>query len=483
MRALEETIRYRHRGPEETPWITTGFPGYDQRLLHYRPEDEFFAVQLRAEPGVESPPHRHLGALYSVTTKGRWGHDRDYIYGVGVYVYEPVDVIHRFLVPPDEGTELFTCGFGGVEMLSEDGEVLASLSVAEQVEMYFQAGEAAGLPRPTSCGTSRVRAVRLTTYGEMPEVTDVVEPTVQGPFDVIVRIGGAGLCRTDLHILEGQWKERSGVTLPYVLGHENAGWVQEVGPAVTTLSVGDPVIVHPQVSCGFCEGCRDGQDMRCANATFPGLDVDGGFADLLRTSARSLGEARPLAGAEGRRRAGRRRPDRLPRCPKGGRRAPTRGHGRGDRCRWSGAYRDPVPGRPDPGQDRGRRPVGRGARPGHEAGRRVHRRRRRRPGGRGARPRRRPGRGGGDGLRGGGVHAVRGHRHAPARRYLPAGGLRGEARHPGHRADVERGQHRGERGRHVQRPHRAHRGRRPRPGRPPHGGVPARRGARRHRRA
>ena len=134
-----------------------------------------------------------------------------------------------------------------------------------------------------------MRAARLHDYHEGKlRLEDVPEPTVQGPFDVIVRIGGAGLCRTDLHILEGQWKERSGVTLPYVLGHENAGWVQEVGPAVTTLSVGDPVIVHPQVSCGFCEGCRDGQDMRCANATFPGLDVDGGFADLLRTSARSL---------------------------------------------------------------------------------------------------------------------------------------------------------------------------------------------------
>ena len=64
--------------------------------------------------------------------------------------------------------------------------------------------------------------------------------------------------------------------------------VHEVGSAVTNVAFGDPVIVHPQVTCGFCEGCRHGQDMRCANAVFPGLDVDGGFADLLRTSARSL---------------------------------------------------------------------------------------------------------------------------------------------------------------------------------------------------
>jgi quercetin dioxygenase-like cupin family protein len=149
MSALDETIRYLHKDPEEVPWVTTGFPGYDQRLIHFRPDDDFFVVQLRAEPGVESPPHRHLGPLYSVTTKGRWGHDRDYVYGAGVYVYEPVDVVHRFLVPPDEGTELFTVGFGGVELLSDDGsEVLAALTVQQQVESYFALCEAAGLPRP-----------------------------------------------------------------------------------------------------------------------------------------------------------------------------------------------------------------------------------------------------------------------------------------------------------------------------------------------
>ena len=65
----------------------------------------------------------------------------------------------------------------------------------------------------------------------------------QGPLDVIVRIGGAGVCRTDLHILEGQWAEKSGVTLPYTIGHENAGWVHAVGDAVTNVGgrrQGDP---------------------------------------------------------------------------------------------------------------------------------------------------------------------------------------------------------------------------------------------------
>src|SRR6059058_4732731 len=81
--------------------------------------------------------------------------------------------------------------------------------------------------RPTYGGI-QMKAVRVHHYHELPTVEQVPEPTITGPWDVIVRIGGAGLCRTDLHIIEGQWAEKSGVTLPYTLGHENAGWVQEI---------------------------------------------------------------------------------------------------------------------------------------------------------------------------------------------------------------------------------------------------------------
>jgi NAD+-dependent secondary alcohol dehydrogenase Adh1 len=103
-----------------------------------------------------------------------------------------------------------------------------------------------------------------------------------------VRMGGAGLCRTDLHIQEGQWAEKSGVKLPYTLGHENAGWVHELGSAVSNVEVGDTVIMHPLVTCGLCRACRAGDDVHCENNTFPGISVDGGFADLLKTSARSV---------------------------------------------------------------------------------------------------------------------------------------------------------------------------------------------------
>jgi NAD+-dependent secondary alcohol dehydrogenase Adh1 len=105
--------------------------------------------------------------------------------------------------------------------------------------------------------------------------------------DVIVKVGGAGVCRTDLHILEGQWDDRSGVSLPYTLGHENAGWVHEVGAGVTNVAVGDTVILHPTPTCGLCRACRAGQDMHCENSSFPGLSTDGGMAELLLTSARA----------------------------------------------------------------------------------------------------------------------------------------------------------------------------------------------------
>jgi NAD+-dependent secondary alcohol dehydrogenase Adh1 len=133
-----------------------------------------------------------------------------------------------------------------------------------------------------------MKAARLHAYHDALKLDSIEEPKADGPFDVIVRIGAAGLCRTDLHIQEGQWAEKSGVTLPYTPGHENAGWVHEIGSGVTNVEVGDTVIVHPFISCGLCLPCRVGDDMHCLNGAFPGIGIDGGFADLLKTSARSV---------------------------------------------------------------------------------------------------------------------------------------------------------------------------------------------------
>jgi NAD+-dependent secondary alcohol dehydrogenase Adh1 len=133
-----------------------------------------------------------------------------------------------------------------------------------------------------------MKAARLHAYHEALKLDEVDEPKISGPLDVVVKIGAAGLCRTDLHIQEGQWAEKSEVTLPYTPGHENAGWVHEVGAGVTNVEVGDTVIVHPFITCGLCRACRRGDDMHCENGSFPGINRDGGFAEYLLTSARSV---------------------------------------------------------------------------------------------------------------------------------------------------------------------------------------------------
>ena len=135
---------------------------------------------------------------------------------------------------------------------------------------------------------STMRAVQVVGYHQPLEMKELPVPEVTGPLDVIVRIGGAGVCRTDIHILEGQWAGKSGVQLPYTIGHENAGWVHAVGSAVTNVAEGDKVIVHPLITCGLCRACRSGDDVHCENSLFPGIDTDGGYAEYLKTSARSV---------------------------------------------------------------------------------------------------------------------------------------------------------------------------------------------------
>ncbi|MGO1623417.1 alcohol dehydrogenase catalytic domain-containing protein [Flaviflexus sp.] len=93
-----------------------------------------------------------------------------------------------------------------------------------------------------------MKAVRIHEYEKMPSLDEVDNPKVTGPWDVIVKVGAAGLCRTDLHVIEGQWAPIQNPDLPYILGHENAGWVEEVGSAVSNVSVGDTVIMHPLVT-------------------------------------------------------------------------------------------------------------------------------------------------------------------------------------------------------------------------------------------
>lgn len=136
-----------------------------------------------------------------------------------------------------------------------------------------------------------MRAALLTQYREDFAMGDVPDPTISSPTDVVVRVGAAGFCRTDIHLWDGQFdaaQKAADIDLPFVCGHETAGWVQEVGDAVHHVAVGDAVLLHPLATCGYCKACRAGDDMHCVAGVFPGLFAPGGFAELVKTNARAV---------------------------------------------------------------------------------------------------------------------------------------------------------------------------------------------------
>jgi NAD+-dependent secondary alcohol dehydrogenase Adh1 len=126
------------------------------------------------------------------------------------------------------------------------------------------------------------------TSAQFVRYEDVPDPKIDKPTDVIVRIGGAGVCRTDLHIVEGIWRSKVDVNLPYIMGHENAGWVEAIGNGVESVRVGDAVICHPLVTSGHCLACRRGDDMHATDSRFPGINANGGYAQYLLSGERSL---------------------------------------------------------------------------------------------------------------------------------------------------------------------------------------------------
>jgi propanol-preferring alcohol dehydrogenase len=109
-----------------------------------------------------------------------------------------------------------------------------------------------------------------------------------GPGDVLVRVGAAGVCHSDLHILDAP--DALGMPIPVTLGHEIAGWIEAVGPGVTGLDRGQAVAIYGIVGCGRCVGCLGGRDNECRN-TAPGgigLSRDGGMAEFVVVPARQL---------------------------------------------------------------------------------------------------------------------------------------------------------------------------------------------------
>lgn len=141
-----------------------------------------------------------------------------------------------------------------------------------------------------------MKAVRFLEVGRPAEIVDLPKPA-PGPGEVLVRIAGAGVCHSDLHVLD----EGIGIAGPYTLGHENAGWIAELGEGVTGWKEGDPVAVYGPWGCGACHTCQTSAENYCErHATIPtyggGLGSDGGMAEyMIVPSARLLV---PLGGLD-----------------------------------------------------------------------------------------------------------------------------------------------------------------------------------------
>jgi NAD+-dependent secondary alcohol dehydrogenase Adh1 len=132
-----------------------------------------------------------------------------------------------------------------------------------------------------------VKAAVLHDYNQALELEDRPEPEITRANQVRVKIEAAGVCSTDLHAIEGLM-EAAGMDVPRVLGHENGGRVDAVGDLVTSVKVGDPVLIYPPHSCGVCVNCRRGRDMHCEHHDFTGLTVDGGFTEYLVVGEREI---------------------------------------------------------------------------------------------------------------------------------------------------------------------------------------------------
>ena len=133
-----------------------------------------------------------------------------------------------------------------------------------------------------------MRAVRFAGVGRPAQIEDVPKPST-GPGKILVKIGGAGVCHSDLHVME----EDLGFKPPFTLGHENAGWIAELGGGITGFKEGDAVAIYGPWGCGRCHACQLSTENYCENwaqisGFGGGLGLDGGMAEYMLVPAARL---------------------------------------------------------------------------------------------------------------------------------------------------------------------------------------------------
>lgn len=133
-----------------------------------------------------------------------------------------------------------------------------------------------------------MKAVRFVGVGQPAQVSEVEKPEA-GPGQVLIKIGGAGVCHSDLHVME----EDLGFKPPFTLGHENAGWIAQLGEGVTGFKEGDAVAVYGPWGCGRCHACQLSMENYCENwaeigGFGGGLGFEGGMAEYMLVPAARL---------------------------------------------------------------------------------------------------------------------------------------------------------------------------------------------------
>lgn len=134
--------------------------------------------------------------------------------------------------------------------------------------------------------TRTMRAAVVRAFGKPPQIEEVPRP-IAGPGEVVVRIEASGLCHTDIHAAHGDWPVKP--KLPFTPGHEGVGVVEELGPNVTEVAVGDRVAI-PWLgyACGTCDYCVSGWETLCESQLNTGYSIDGGFAEYAKAHARHV---------------------------------------------------------------------------------------------------------------------------------------------------------------------------------------------------
>lgn len=135
-----------------------------------------------------------------------------------------------------------------------------------------------------------MRAARMYGYKQPLRLEEVPIPSI-APDEVLVKVGGAGMCRTDWQLIDGYFDTGLDMNYPITPGHEVAGWVDSVGsevPATAHLAEGDLVVVYGSWGEGSCRQCHEGNEQLCAHGVWAGFGPHGGYQEYLPVNYRYL---------------------------------------------------------------------------------------------------------------------------------------------------------------------------------------------------